>query len=626
MRGIGHTLSRLPAARAFLAGAALLAGAFASAAQAEGPGSGNGSGKGSPAGGHLDDVALAVPRVALPNGNEGVTLPQPLTPSDAARLRRIFALQAKGDIPAAISAIPEVTDPLLTGDILADRYLGRWHRSTPAELADWLTRYPDLPDAPAIRALLQRRQPNAVPPVPAPAIVLAPPIDTVAVPEDADPPRAALVRNPVLDRAVLDRAQRGNVTAALRLIAGTKGLSPAYAAQLSAEVAQVLFTQNRDGDALRVALTSLRDTPADAQVALTGYMGGLAAWRLGRPDQARLLFAEATGAAIASPRLHAAAAFWASRASRQERDAVGAVRWLRIAATEPRTLHGLLARRMLGMDTGIIPSGELVTQADVDAVAATPEGWHAFALLQVGQTERAQAVLRALWSASQGNRSFARSLLLVASGCGLTELTAQFATQMQAEDGRARDEFRFPLPRLRPAGGFNVDPALVYALARIESNFDPSAVSAAGARGLMQLMPVTAQYIVGNPLLAGERLHDPAFNLALGQRYVRYLATQDGIDNDLIRVLASYNSGPGNFLRWSSDVRDGGDPLLFLEAIPVSETRNFVTHVLTYTWIYAARLHVPAPSLDALAAGGFPRFTPRAPERTVAFLAPARLN
>ncbi|MBN8901206.1 MAG: lytic transglycosylase domain-containing protein, partial [Rhodospirillales bacterium] len=104
------------------------------------------------------------------------------------------------------------------------------------------------------------------------------------------------------------------------------------------------------------------------------------------------------------------------------------------------------------------------------------------------------------------------------------------------------------------------------------------------------------------------------------------LATQDGIDNDLIRVLASYNSGPGNFLRWSSDVRDGGDPLLFLEAIPVSETRNFVTHVLTYTWIYAARLHVPAPSLDALAAGGFPRFTPRAPERTVAFLAPARLN
>ncbi|MBN8926064.1 MAG: lytic transglycosylase domain-containing protein [Rhodospirillales bacterium] len=574
----------------------------------------------------MDDVALAVPRVALPGGNDGVSLPQPLTPSDAARLRRIFTLQAKGDIPAAIRAIDEVSDPLLLGDVLAERYLGRWHRSTPTELADWLTRYPDLPDAPAIRALLQRREPSAVPPAEPAPVVLMPPAQAVVVPEDAEPAPAALARNPALDRTVLDRAQRGQVASALRLIDGTKGLSDTYAAQLRAEVAQILFTQNKDAEALRVALGSLRDTAADSQVALTGYIGGLAAWRLGRPDQARILFAEAVRAPIASPRLHAAAAFWASRASRREHDAVGAVRWLRIAAEEPRTLHGLLARRILGMHTGIMPSGDLVTQADVDAVADMPEGWRAFALLQIGQADRAEAALRQLWPAAKADRAFARSLLLVASGCGMNDLTAELATQMQAEDGRPRDEFRFPLPRLRPAGGFSVDPALVYALARIESNFDTSAVSPAGARGLMQLMPVTAQYIVGNPQLSWERLHDPGFNLALGQRYVRYLAKLDGIDDDLIRVLASYNSGPGNFLRWGAEVRDGGDPLMFLEAIPVPETRGFVTHVLTYTWIYAARLHVPAPSLDALAAGSFPRFTPPAAERTLASLVSARLN
>lgn len=574
----------------------------------------------------MDDVALAVPRVALPGGNDGVALPQPLTPSDAARLRRIFALQAKGDIPAAIRAIDEVSDPLLLGDVLAQRYLGRWHRSTPTELADWLARYPDLPDAPAIRALLQRRQPSAVTPAEPAAVVLVPPAKAVAVPEDLDPTPAALSRNPALDRTVLDRAQRGQTASALRLIDGARGLSDTYAAQLRAEVAQILFTQNKDPEALRVALGSLRDTPADSQVALTGYVGGLAAWRLGRPDQARILFAEAVRAPTASPRLHAAAAFWASRASRREHDAVGAVRWLRVAAAEPRTLHGLLARRILGMHTGIMPSGDLVSQADVDAVADTPEGWRAFALLQIGQTDRAESALRQLWPAAQANRAFARSLLLVASGCGMTDLPAELATQMQAEDGQARDEFRFPLPRLRPAGGFSVDPALVYALARIESNFDTSAVSPAGARGLMQLMPVTAQYIVGDQQLAWERLHDPGFNLALGQRYVRYLAKLDGIDDDLIRVLASYNSGPGNFLRWSAEVRDGGDPLLFLEAIPVPETRDFVTHVLTYTWIYAARLHVPAPSLDALATGSFPRFTSPAPERTLASLASAHLN
>ncbi len=66
-------------------------------------------------------------------------------------------------------------------------------------------------------------------------------------------------------------------------------------------------------------------------------------------------------------------------------DAAGTIAWLRVAADERLTFHGLLARRILRMDTGILPSGELLSQADVDAVAATPQGWRAFALLQVGQ-------------------------------------------------------------------------------------------------------------------------------------------------------------------------------------------------------------------------------------------------
>jgi len=163
---------------------------------------------------------------------------------------------------------------------------------------------------------------------------------------------------------------------------------------------------------------------------------------------------------------------------------------------------------------------------------------------------------------------------------------------------------------LRPAGGFQMDPTLVYALTRLESNFDPSVVSAAGARGLMQIMPVTAGYVAGDADLDPDRLRNPALNLDLGQRYVVYLSRQDGIGEDLLRVLASYNSGPGGFMRWNADLHDDGDPLLFIEAIPTDETRAFVAHVLTYSWIYAARLHLPATSLDELAAGEFPRFTP----------------
>jgi soluble lytic murein transglycosylase-like protein len=441
------------------------------------------------------------------------------------------------------------------------------------------------------------------------------------VPENMDPPGDGLVRDAAIDRLVMEAVQRGNAAPALRLIAADRRLSPAYAAQLRAEVAQFLFTHNQDAEALRIAQASLRDLEPRDQPSLGFFIAGLAAWRLDRLDVARTMFEGGADTPLTSPRLHAALAFWASRASRRLHDPVATVKWLQVAAGQPLTLHGFLARRLLRMPTGIVPSGQLLAQADVDAVAATPAGLRAFALFQIGQPDRAEAELRSLWPMARANPVFGRSLLMVAAATGLTDSAAQMAALLQAEDGLRHDELRFPVPRLRPAGGFSVDPALVYALTRLESNFNSGAVSPAGARGLMQIMPATAKYIMGDTLYEAGRLHEPATNLEIGQRYVSLLAKQDGIGGDLIRMLASYNCGPGNFLHWSAAVRDDGDPLLFMEAIPIAETRAFVPTALVYSWIYAARLHLPAPSLDSLAAGEFPRFTPSEQERRMAVLA-----
>ena len=622
MRGVGHTLSRLPTVRALLAGAAILAGALSSAAHGQTSGSRNGTGTHTADSTRGDETAFAVPRVPH-NGAPGVAFPQPLSPSDVALMRRVFAFQARGDIPDAVRSADGLENPLLLGTVLAERYLGRYHRSTADELADWLARYGDQPEATAVHDLLLTKLPKgATAPAAPEAIVMPQPAVSDQVPEDIDSPRNDLARNPILDRTVLDRAQHGNTASALRLITTTRRISPAYAAQLRAEVAQVLFTRNDDTDALRVAQLALNDTEAADQPSLGFYMGGLAAWRLGRIDLARTLFEGGAKASNTSARLHAASAFWASRANRTMHDAVGTVKWLRVAAEERLTFYGLLARRILRMDTGILSSGEMISQADVDAVAATPQGLRAFALLQVGQTDRAEAELRALWSKSGDNTVFGRSMLMVTSAAGLTDCAAQMAALLQSRDGHRHDELRFPMPQLKPAGGFSIDPPLVYALTRLESNFDSAAISPVGARGLMQIMPATAQYISGDLVSAASRLHEPAFNLEIGQRYMSYLARQDGIDNDLLRVLASYNSGPGNFLRWGADLHDQDDPLLFIEAIPVVETRTFVQHALVYSWIYAARMHLPAPSLDALSAGEFPRFTPRSAERRMALLTP----
>ncbi len=507
-------------------------------------------------------------------------------------MRRIFACQDRGDIAEATRAAGTLEDRLLIGTALAGEYLGRVRRPATAELTDWLSRYPDHPDSPAILALLQSR--SGLPPVRQAAI----------------PQKPALTRNPALDRTVIGRAQRGDAAAALRAVTTAPTISSGYAAQLRAEIAQTLFLRNDDTDALRVARQSLHDVAPEEQPALVFYIAGLSAWRTGNVPLARIFFENGAQTPAATPVQRAAAAFWAYRANLRMREQDDATTWLRTAAEVPLTLHSMVARRILRMDQPTL----LPSQADVDAIAATPNGWRAFALLQIGQTNRADAEFRALWPRAVTDRTFGRALAIVLSAAGLTD------TAIEVEDALAGQATPpvLPMPRLRPAGGFSIDPALVYALTRVESNFNPMAVSPVGARGLMQIMPETAQFMLRTADFNPERLHDPSSNLQLGQRYVSLLSRLDGIGDDLIHILASYNAGPGNVLRWRAGIRDQGDPLMFLEAIPVAETRAFVAESLTWAWIYAGRMHLPAPSLDAMALGEFPRFTPDGQRRKLA--------
>lgn len=569
-----------------------------------------------------EDTALAVPRVApYGPGAGGASLPQPLPPSEAARWRRLFTLQARGDIAEAVRQALhlDLETPLaqeLHGHLLADRHLGPHTRTSAEDLQAWLVRWPALPDGPAIHSLLKRRLARGTAIPPAPVLATLSWTDPAPIPEETGPAGRALPRLPEIDRAVRDAARNGPAGAAARAIRSAGPLPPGYAALLRGEAAQILFALNRDKEAWDIAVpgaeTCLRsETPACVTVTLPGHWAGLAAWRMGRIADARDMFRLAWNADIGTPAQRAASAFWAARAQFRLGEEASHRLWLTRAAQQPRTFHGLLARRMLGLalDGDTLPR-ETLGEADIEAVAAHPAGLRAFALLQIGQRDRAEAELRLLWPEAQASPGLTRALMLVAERAGLPALAAQLAELAQAADGRPRDRTRFAVPRLRPAGGFTTDPALVYAIARIESNFDAAAVSPAGARGLMQIMPGTARFLAG---LAenSERLpalHDPAVNLSLGQRYLNFLAATDIVGGDKLRLLASYNTGPGAFSRWGAAIRDHGDPFLFLEAIPVDETRAFVPRVLAHTWLYAHRLGLPTPSLDELAAGAWPRY------------------
>lgn len=535
------------------------------------------------------------------------TLPQPLASQDAQRLRRAFHAQAMGDIAAANREVERLSDRRLIGHLLADRLLRPGPAATVPALQAWLQNFADLPDAPQIHEHLVRRLPRGATPPEAPIPRDLAGLETPIL-SDEDVVQAAgpLRRRRALDRVVRARVSEGQSQSAQQAVAAARNISPAYAAQLHAEIARGAFRQGRDAEALRVAREALNH---DAHNAVAAQQAGFAAWALGQYDTAFHFFERAARSHRARAALRASAAYWAARAAVRSRRPEQYAPWMLLAAQEPRTFHGMIARRTLGLPPGLMWERDIADGAQAASLAETAGGWRALALLQIGQTERAETELRLLHSRARNNPRVVHGVLAAAEQAGLPALAAMVSENLPRP--ATHDSRRFPLPQLRPPGGFRLDPALLYALALQESRFNPNAVSPAGARGLLQIMPATASYVANDPSLRGagaRRLHDPAFSLEIGQRYLHYLARHGVVRGDLIRMLAAYNAGPGNLSRWMNNIGHRNDPMLFIESIPVGETRAFVQRVLTYSWIYANRLDLPSPSLDALTRGEFPRF------------------
>lgn len=170
---------------------------------------------------------------------------------------------------------------------------------------------------------------------------------------------------------------------------------------------------------------------------------------------------------------------------------------------------------------------------------------------------------------------------------------------------------RFPAPKWAPDGGWQVDRALIYAHALQESRFRRNVISPAGAYGLMQIMPAAAVDYARERGITVDRgaLAQPSVNMAVGQRTLERLSTQGFTGGLLPKVIAAYNAGPLPVTQWNTIVRDGGDPLLYIESIPYWETRGYVTTVLRNYWMYEKKDgRIASPSRAALAQGMWPKF------------------
>ncbi len=304
------------------------------------------------------------------------------------------------------------------------------------------------------------------------------------------------------------------------------------------------------------------------------------------------LLAEGSRSAITRAR----AFYWQGRALAARGDAAAARQRYAAAAEYPVTFYGQLGALAIGED-GAALSARI---ARTPVPAASPGLASAFAgkelarlvlaLADIGETRRA--------------RTFLLRLEETAAEPAEQVLAAQLATRIGRPDHAVWIARRagasglmlladgWPTPYPAPADG--PEPALTFAITRQESNFDPEAVSSANARGLMQLLPSTAQLVARRlsvPYAVGMLTANPALNIRLGAGYLSQLL--DRFAGTLPFAIAGYNAGPGRVDEWVGtfgDPRSGSISMLdWMELIPFGETRNYVQRVIENMAVYRTR-------------------------------------
>lgn len=323
----------------------------------------------------------------------------------------------------------------------------------------------------------------------------------------------------------------------------------------------------------------------------------------------------------ASPWVASAGAYWAARAHMLGGKPQQVTTWLETAAQHPLTFYGLIARETLGIDPCLELRDPYLHQADVRPLIAQPAGARAVALLQIGEPRRAEPELAAVTIGDSAG--LARAVVALANYGNMPGLSLRIGNRTIGLDRAEHDAAIYPIPAWQPPGGFSVDRALVYAIMRRESSFNPDARNGSGASGLMQLMPGTARAMAGRAVPEA-KLIDPETNVTLGQKYIRHLLADANVNGNLIRLAAAYNAGPGNVAKWQRQAQDE-DPLLFIESLPSRETRIFIETILTDFWIYRMRLGQENTSLAGLASGRWPMYVAQdKSDRNVADAGPNR--
>lgn len=389
------------------------------------------------------------------------------------------------------------------------------------------------------------------------------------------------------------------------LLESTQGLSPDSMTEWQRKIAWMYFLAGDDANARAMAS---RASQGSGDFAVEGqWVGALSAWRQHDCAAAGTAF-QSVAARASDIELRAAGLYWAARADMVCARPDLIEPRLKSAAQYRETFYGMLARQALGIREVASRPVTVAFAGDWATLQRRPNVRVAAALVEIGEDGLADEVIRQ--QARIGDASEYPALVRVTAALDLPG-TLVWMSHNGPVGATPPVEARFPAPNWAPDGGWRVDKALVFAHTLQESRFRTDVVSAAGAYGLMQVRPGAATDIARKQGRSFDRsaLSRPGINFEVGQSYLEQLRDQRCTEGLLPKVIAAYNAGPVPVEAWNAQVRDGGDPLLYIESIPYWETRGYVATVLRNYWMYEGQTGKTASiSRAALAQGMWPRF------------------
>ena len=335
------------------------------------------------------------------------------------------------------------------------------------------------------------------------------------------------------------------------------------------------------------------------------FMAGWIAFRyLNKPGVAEKHFKDFAAAAD-GPLSRAKAAYWLGRVADARGDKAEAARQYRLATKNPDTFHGLLAMQMLqngrtnlDINPPALPSPQQVRKfVSLDAAKA---------LVMASKAKLSRVYTRSFLT-GLGNRlpseAEAGMVAHVADALGDPQMSVRIAKSAVAR-GQNLLTYAYPtssFPSYKPLRA-PPETALLLGLARQETEFEPQTVSGAGAKGLLQVMTVTAQHVCHDYKIKCQTprlLSDTQYNVMIASAYIA--DRMDDFGGSYVLGLAGYNAGPGRARQWireNGDPRDPKvDPVDWIERIPITETRDYVTKVLANIQMYRARLGNSANAL-----------------------------